>query len=151
MFGVVIPETHLGHQEGLVEGFSRPIYGAKVLPIIVAAYLKPQAALATVEERLHGVRDGEGVPVALLDLQHLFYHQGAVTARYPIVCRKEYFGRQPGIPPRVPRGAGVDPQGRLEYLDTLATLLQKLEGETEASLLTVARPTCGSMTIQHRL
>ncbi len=77
VFGVVITETHLGHQEGLV-GVSRAFQGAKILPILIAADLQPQSALAPIQEGLKGAGDGEGVPVTLLDFQHLFYDQGAV-------------------------------------------------------------------------
>lgn len=80
VLGVVVTETHLGHQEGLVGGVSRAPQGAKVLAILIAADLQPQPALASIQEGLQGAGDGEGVPVTLLDLQHLFHHQGAVRA-----------------------------------------------------------------------
>lgn len=79
VFGVVVTETHLGHQEGLVGGV-RTIQGAKVLPILIAADLQLQPALAAIQEGLQGAGDGEGVPATFLDLQHLFHHQGAVRA-----------------------------------------------------------------------
>lgn len=47
---------------------------------------------------------------------------------------------------RVLRGAGVDPQRRLEHLDTLATFLQKLEGKTKAGRITNLCLIYGSMT-----
>lgn len=78
MFGGVVSETHLGHQEGLVRGVSRAFQGAEVLPILIAADLQPQPVFAAIQEGLQGAGDGEGVPVTLLDLKHLFYHQGAV-------------------------------------------------------------------------
>lgn len=78
MFGVVITETHLGHQEGLVGGVSRAIQGAKILPILIAADLQPQPALAAIQEGLQGAGDGEGMPVTLLNFQHLFYDQSTV-------------------------------------------------------------------------
>lgn len=80
VFGVVFTETHLGHQEGLVGGVSRTIQGAKVIPILVAADLQSQPALAPIQEGLQGTGDGKSVPVTLLDLQHLFHHQGAIRA-----------------------------------------------------------------------
>lgn len=78
VFGVVLTETHLGHQKGLVRGISRAIQGAKVLPILITTNLQMQSVLATIQEGLQGAGDGEGVPVTVLDLQHLFYQQGAV-------------------------------------------------------------------------
>lgn len=78
VFGVVITETHLGHQKGLVRCISRVIKGTKVLSILVTTNLQTQQALATIQEGLQGAFDGEGVPVTVPDLEHLFYHQGAV-------------------------------------------------------------------------
>lgn len=78
VFGVVVTETHLGHQKGLVWGISRVIQGAKVLPVLLTANFQAQLVLATIQEGLQGAGDGESVPVTVLDLKHLFYHQGAV-------------------------------------------------------------------------
>lgn len=136
VFGAVVTETYLGHQEGLVGGVSGAAKGAKVLPILIAADLQLQPALTPVQEGLQGAGDGEGVPVTLLDLQHLFHHQGAVRARHPTFCREENPGREARVSVTALRGAGVDPQRRLEHLDTLAMFLQKLEGKTEAGCIT---------------
>lgn len=78
VFGVVVTETHLGHQKWLEWGISSVIQGAKILPILITANLQTQLVLATIQERLQGAGDGEGVPVTVLDLEHLFYHQGAI-------------------------------------------------------------------------
>lgn len=78
MSGVVVTKTHLGHHKGLIRGVRRGVQGAKVLPVLLATNLQVQLVLATIEEGLQGAGDGEGVPVTLLDLQHLFYYQGAV-------------------------------------------------------------------------
>lgn len=102
--------------------------------------------VVTVEECLQGPGDGKGVPVTLLDLQHLFYHQGAVSAGHPTIYGKEDSGGQAGVPVRVLRGAGVDPQRGLKDLDALATFLQKLEGKAEAGLISTPCLPYGSMT-----
>lgn len=80
VFGVVVTETHLGHQEGLVGGVGGAIQGTEILPILITANLQPQTPFAPIQEGLQGASDGEGVPVTLLHLQHLFYDQGTARA-----------------------------------------------------------------------
>lgn len=78
VFGKVVLKTHLGHQEGLVGHVSRVAQGAMVLPVLVAGDLQSQLMLVAVQEGLQGASNGEGVPVALVNLQHLLHHQCAV-------------------------------------------------------------------------
>lgn len=118
VFGVVVTEAHLGNHEGLVRGVSMAIRGAKILPIFITNDLQPQLMLAAVQKGLQGTGDGEGVPVALLDLENLFYHQGAIRVWTLTLCREEDLGREVGNSVRVLRGAGVDPQRWLQDLDT---------------------------------
>lgn len=68
VLGMVVPETHLGRQEGPVRAVVRAVQGAKVLPILVAGDLQSQLMLVAVQEGLQGASDGEGVPVALVNL-----------------------------------------------------------------------------------
>lgn len=83
VFGMVVPEMHLGHQEGLVGAVCGAVQGAKVLPVLVAGDLQSQLMLVAVQGGLQGASDGEGVPVVLVNLQHLLDHQRAVQARNP--------------------------------------------------------------------
>lgn len=136
VFGVVLTETHLGHHEGLVGAVSRAIQGAQVLPILITADLQLQSMLAAIQKGLQGAGDWEGVPVTFMDLQHLFHHKGTIRVWIASICREEDLGIEAGVSVRVLRGTGVDPQRWLQDLDTLATFLQKLEGKTEAGLVT---------------
>lgn len=129
VFGMVVPETHLGHQEGLVGTVCGAVRGAKVLPILIAGDLQSQLMLVAVQEGLQGASDGEGVPVVLVNLQHLLDHQCAVQPRNPFLSREEDLGRKACGLVRDLGGAGVDPQRGLQNLNALATFLQKLKGE----------------------
>lgn len=131
VLGMVVPETNLGHKERLVEAVCRAVQGAKVPPVLVAGDLQPQLMLVAVQEGLQGASDGEGVPVVLVNLQHLLDHQRAVQHRHPFLSREEDPGRKAWGPVRVLGGAGVDPQGGLQDLNTLATFLQKLKGQAQ--------------------
>lgn len=101
VLGMVVPETHLGHQERLVGAVCRAVQGAKVPPVLVAGDLQPQLMLVAVQEGLQGASDGEGVPVVLVNLQHLFDHQRAVQNRNPFLSREEDLGRKAWGPVRV--------------------------------------------------
>lgn len=109
VFRVVVPETHLGHQEGPV-GAVGAIQGAQVLPVLFTADLQSQPPLAAVQEGLQGAGDGESVPIVLLDFEHLFDHQGAVGAREAAFRREEDPGEEAGVSVGVLGGAGIDPQ-----------------------------------------
>lgn len=142
VFGKVVAETHLGHQERLVGAVCRAVQGAKVLAVLVAGDLHAQLLLVAVQKGLQGASDGEGVPVVLVNLQHLLDHQCAVQPRDPFLSREEDPGRKAWGPARVPGGAGVDPQGGLQDLNASAAFLQKLEGEAQASLATKVSLIC---------
>lgn len=142
VFGMVVPETHLGHQEGLVGAVCGAVQGAKVLPVLVAGDLQSQLMLVAVQEGLQGASDGEGVPVVLVDLQHLLDHQRTVQPRNPFLSREEDLGRKAWGPVRVLGGAGVDPQRGLQDLNTLATFLQELKGEAQTGLTTKVSLIC---------
>lgn len=142
MFGRVVP-SDLGHQEGLVGAVHGAVQGAKVLPVLVAGDLQAQPMLVAVQEGLQGASDGEGVPVGLVNLQHLLHHQRAVQPRNPFLSREEDLGREAWRPVRVLGGAGVDPQRGLQDLNTLATFLQKLKGEAQTSLAAKVSLICG--------
>jgi len=146
VLGVVLPKTHLGHQEGLVAGVGGAMKGAKVLSTLNAADFQMQSVLAPIQECLQGAGDGESVPVTRLDLQHLFHHQGSVRAGPPTFCREKDPSRKARVSIAVLRGADVDPQRRVEHLDTVATFLQKLEGKTEAGCIATLCLIYGSMT-----
>lgn len=99
-----------------------------------------------VQEGLQGASNGERVPVALVNLQHLLHHQRAVQTRDPFLSREEDLSRETRGPVRVLGGTGIDPQGGLQDLNALATLLQKLEGEAEARLTADVSLVCGYMS-----
>lgn len=103
MLGVVVTETHLGHQERLIRGVSTAVEGAQILAILFTADLKVKPALATIQKSLQNASGGERVPVTLLDLQHLFYHQRAIRAQLAIICRKENSGSKSGVPVKILR------------------------------------------------
>lgn len=144
----VVAETHLGHHEGLVGGVGGGVEGAQVCAVLVAADLQPQSVLTPVQEGLQRARDGKRVPVALAHLQHLLHHQRAVGARRAaVVGGEEHAGGEAGVSVRVPRGARVDPQRRLEDLDAPAAFLQELEGKAETGPVATLRLVYGSTTV----
>lgn len=145
VFGVIVAETHLGRQERLLGGVGGAVRGAKVLPALVAADFQTKSLLASVQKGLQVVGDGESVPVTLPDIQHLLRYQGTVGDGHPTFCRQKNAGSETGVSMAVFRGADVDPQRRLEYLDTLAVFLQKLEGKTKARCVTTPCLIYGSM------
>lgn len=153
VFGKVVPETHLGHQEGLVGAACGAVQGAKVLPVLVAGDLQPQLMLVAVQEGLQGASDGEGVPVVLVNLQHLLHHQCAVQPRNAFLSRQEDPGREAWVPVGVLGGAGVDPQRGLQDLNTFSTFLQELESEAQTRLTTTLiceeMPKKGPLIIKH--
>lgn len=110
VFAEGVAEAHLGHQEGLVGGASGAVQRAQVLAALVADHLQVQLPPAAVQKGLQGPRDGEGVPVALVDLQHLLHHQSAVGVRASTLRREEDLRGEAGVRARVLRGARVDPQ-----------------------------------------
>lgn len=101
--------------------------------------------LVAVQEGLQGASNGERVPVALVNLQHLLHHQRAVQPRDPSLSREEDLGREMRGPVKVLRGTGIDPQRGLQDLNALATFLQKPEGEAEARLSATVSLVCGYM------
>lgn len=139
--GGMVTQAHLGHHEGLIGGVGGAVQEAQVLPIVVTGDLQTQLFLAAIQKGLQCAGDGEGVPVTLLHLQHLFYHQSAVGGWIPAVCGEKNLGDEAGVPVRVLRGVDINPQGRLKNLDVLVTFLQKLEGKAETGLI-AACPLC---------
>lgn len=144
--GALLTQAHLRHHEGLVGRVGGAVRQAQVPPVLLAGDLQPQPAKAAVQEGLQRAADGEGVPVAVAHLQRLLYQQGAVGVHVPaaVCCREEDLGGEAGVPARVLRGADVDPKRGLQDLDALAALLQELEGEAQAGLVTV-HLSCGQV------
>lgn len=78
VLGAIVTQADLGHHERLVGRVGGAVQRAEVPPVFFTADLEPQAPFTSIQERLERAGDGECVPVTLLDVQHLFYHQGAV-------------------------------------------------------------------------